>query len=351
MFRHPLIRDFLTGLFALGTLAGLSVTLILFGARLGLGGGVYRFHVHLANGAGLVETSPVTLNGIKIGKVVGAKVATPPDVGAQIELEVRADVKIPNIAVVSVDKGLIGDSFIEFSVQPGLSAEQWADVVKPGDTFEGGNPQTMFARISTMLEKPLATLDETAGSIKRLAKTYADLGDELSDMMQSRTLADVEGGGKAPNIRSTVARLDAALSSANKWLGDDALRGQAKDAVARANQSLDSLSELIATWKTAGTKVDSSLDKVTAVAEDAKVSFQQTAATAIETLRKADVAAGNLAQAIESVNKGEGTLGQLSRNPDLYNSLRSAADRLDKVLVEVQLMVEKYKAEGIPIKF
>lgn len=349
MFRSPLFRDFLTGLFGIGTLAGLSITLVLFGARLGLGGKVYHFKVHLENGSGLADTSPVTFNGIKVGKVIGTRVAKPPAVGAEVEVQVRADVQVPKIAVVSVDKGLIGDSFIEFTVAPGLTKEQWADVIKPDEVFEGGNPQTMFARISTMLEKPLAKLDETAGSINRLAKTYADLGDKLTDMMEVRSAADVDAG-KAPNIRSTVARLDAALASANKWLGDDALRGQAKNAVARANESLDALAGLIKGWKDTGAKVDASLSKVTEVADDAKVAFHKAADQAIETLRKADDAAGKLAQAIENINKGQGTLGQLSQNPDLYNSLRSAADRLDKVLVEVQLMVEKYKAEGIPIK-
>ncbi|MBI1189558.1 MAG: MCE family protein [Tepidisphaera sp.] len=350
MFRSPLIRDFLTGLFAIGTLAGLSITLILFGARLGLGGEVYTFRVHMANGSGLAETSPVTLNGIKIGKVVRTSVATPPEIGAIVVVQVRGDVAVPRTAVVSVDKGLIGDSFIEFTIPETITKEQWADVIKKDDTFEAGNPQTMFARISTMLEKPLAKLDETAGSINRLAKTYADLGDRLTDMLEVRTAAEVDAG-KAPNIRSTIARLDAALASANKWLGDDALRGQASDAVAKANRSLDQLSDLVQTWKQTGAKVDSSLDKVTQVADDAKASFHQAADQAVETLRKADEAAASLAKAIESVNQGKGTLGQLSQNPDLYNSLRSSADRLDKVLTEVQLLVEKYKAEGIPIKF
>lgn len=350
MFRTPLFRDFLTGLFALSTLAGLSVTLILFGARLGLGGEVYTFSVHLDNGSGLAETSPVTLNGIKIGKVIRTRVAKPPQIGAIVDVQVRGDVAVPRSAAVSVDKGLIGDSFIEFTIPSTITQEQWADTIKKDEVFDGGNPQTMFARISAMLEKPLAKLDETAGSINRLATTYADLGDSLTDMVEARTAADVDAG-KAPNIRSTVARLDAALASANKWLGDEALRAKTTDAVAKANASLDQLSELIATWKQTGAKVDASLDQVTGVANDARASFRQAADQAVETLRKADQAAGNLAQAIESINKGQGTLGQLSQNPDLYNSLRSSADRLERVLTEVQLMVEKYKAEGIPIKF
>ncbi len=52
----------------------------------------------------------------------------------------------------------------------------------------------------------------------------------------------------------------------------------------------------------------------------------------------------------EETGQGKGTLGQLTQNPDLYNALRGAADRLDKALLELQLTLEKYKAEGIRLK-
>jgi hypothetical protein len=48
---------------------------------------------------------------------------------------------------------------------------------------------------------------------------------------------------------------------------------------------------------------------------------------------------------------GEGTVAQLLSNPDLYNSLEDAATRLERTLVEIQLYIEKIKAEGIDVDF
>ena len=50
-------------------------------------------------------------------------------------------------------------------------------------------------------------------------------------------------------------------------------------------------------------------------------------------------------------SEGEGTIAEMLRNPDLYNSLDDAAVRLERTLVEIQLYIEKIKAEGLDIDF
>ena len=44
-------------------------------------------------------------------------------------------------------------------------------------------------------------------------------------------------------------------------------------------------------------------------------------------------------------NAGEGSLGMMLNNPDLYNALTDAAVRLERTLVEIQLFIQKVKAE------
>ena len=60
--------------------------------------------------------------------------------------------------------------------------------------------------------------------------------------------------------------------------------------------------------------------------------------------------AGGLAGGSDFASEGNGTVGMLLNNPDLYNSLTEAAVRLQRVLEEVQLLIEKLKAEGVQIK-
>ena len=56
-------------------------------------------------------------------------------------------------------------------------------------------------------------------------------------------------------------------------------------------------------------------------------------------------------QLLVKIDEGEGTVAQLINNPDLYRSLADAATRLEQTLIEVQLLVQKLKTEGIAIEF
>jgi phospholipid/cholesterol/gamma-HCH transport system substrate-binding protein len=349
MTRNPLFREFLTGLFAMGALVGLCAILVLFGEAANILERSYRFTITLASSAGLGETSPVTLNGLKIGQVKRSSIRESPGVGVELELEIKRSIGIPRCAKVGVDKGFVGDASLEFTVPQTATPEQLADVIKPGEVYDGGAPQTMVDRITATLEKPLQRLSESAESIDQLARTYTEVGERVKDLLEPRTLAQVEAG-MAPNLRSTMARLDAALAGADKWLNDEDLRTRSRDLLARADRTLADLSALADSWRATAGKVDGAVGTLDATAAEVRTQVREVSTQAMSMLRRTENAAGSLAEALETATKGPGTVGQLMQNPDLYRSLKSTADRLDKVLEEFQLMVEKFKAEGIPLK-
>jgi hypothetical protein len=68
-------------------------------------------------------------------------------------------------------------------------------------------------------------------------------------------------------------------------------------------------------------------------------------------LKSIEDAANDVRSISAAINRGEGTAGQLIKNPDLYNNLNSSAQRLEKALEEFRLLAEKYRKEGLPIKF
>ncbi len=344
-----LFREFLTGLFALAALVGLAATLMLFGETANILERNYRFTVVLGNSAGLGETSPVRLNGVKVGQIKSAKVRTPPAVGVELLVEIKSSIRIPRCAIVSIDKGFVGDASLDFVLQPGEDPAALAAVIQPDEVFDGGSPLTMIERITSTLEKPLQRLTATADEIEKMAATYTRVGERLNEMLEPRTPEDVEQG-KDPNVRSTLARLDKALASADHWLGDEQLRSRASDLVVRADAALADVSELAKRWTATAEKAEGTLAQVESVADETRGSVREVAAQAVAMLSSAQDAAGSLTTALEQATNGPGTVGQLMQNPDLYNSVRSAADRLDKVLVELQLLVEKYRTEGIPLK-
>lgn len=341
--RYPLMRDFLTGLTALAGLVGLIATLLIAGELTGIAERRYEVTVHVSNANGLSPSSAVTLNGVKIGSVSSAAVRdSAAGSGATLVLRVREDVRIPRAATVAIERSFVGDASLEFTVPEGLSAEQLSDAIPPGGVIDAGAAPGMLARLEGMVKGPLDRLTETAGRVDGLVEEWTNVGRRINEMVEPRTLADVEAG-KQPNVRSAIERLDGAVADAQVWMKHTDVIGQAKDLITRAGNVFDEVMTTAKTWTGTGKTLD----------EETKLTAEQIrtlSGEAVTTLRAAENAADNFAQLVERINKGEGTAGQLATNPDLYRSLKDAADRLDRALTEVQLLVEKYKAEGIPLK-
>jgi phospholipid/cholesterol/gamma-HCH transport system substrate-binding protein len=332
----------MTGIVAIGSLLGLIIMLMLFG-ELNLTERFYNFKVHVTNAGGLTGTSSVTLNGVKVGKVLSTDVVPPPGSGAALSVQVKQGVGIPTAAKVSIERSFVGEASLEFTIPPDAPATAMKDLIKPGADFEAGEPSSMLTRLASSIEKPLARFEVTAQNIDRLAETYNTVGERINELLEPRTVADVKAG-KPANIRSTIARADDALAGAGSLLGDQEVVSKTKGLIDKASRVLDQATDLATAWKNTAGNLDTQVTKVSA-------DVDSLATQATSALRNTDKAAGELAGILESVGKGQGTVGQLVQNPDLYNSLRDASQRLEKALAQVQLLVEKYKTEGLPLRF
>jgi phospholipid/cholesterol/gamma-HCH transport system substrate-binding protein len=343
---RTLLRDFFTGLTALAGLVGLVFVLILFGEMTGVAERNYPFKVTISNAAGLAETSPVTIDGVRVGRVT--KLEAVQGVGARVHVLVKQGVRIPRKAAVSIDRGFVGDSSMEFQTV-GLSQADLADVIQPDDVVDGGSPQTLLGTVQELVKGPVERLTTTAEKIEELAAEYKRLGEQLNDLMEPRTLADVQAG-KAPNLRSTMERLDKAIANADAWLGDSEFRGSAKDLVARANRVIDQAGELTIAWTKTAQTVEGTVKNVEGQAQQVSDEFRQLSTKAQDVLTRAQDAASQFANTMEKINNGQGTAGRLLNDPELYENLNDAASRLDRALLEAQQLIEKYKAEGIRLK-
>lgn len=347
MFRNAIVRDFLTGLFALGAIAGLCAILVLFGEMAEFGTRYYRFTVILPSASGLGATSPVMVNGVKVGQVERAQVAAE---GAALMVKVRTEVKIPKTAVLSVEKGLIGDASLEFTIPAGvITGMKPEDLVADGSTLVSEVKGSFFDRIADSIKGPLDRLSASADKIDVLAATWTSTGQRINELLEARTPADV-AAGKPANISSTMARLDTALASADAWMNDEQIKGGIKGVIARAGVVLGDMQSFLTAWTETADSVDLAAQHLDGAVTNINAKADELTAQALQTLRRVDAAAAELGRTIETANKGEGTVGQLLTNPDLYKSLTGSSQRLERALVELQLLVEQMKAEGVKIK-
>lgn len=351
---RAMVRDFLTGAVSLAGMAGLVVTLMMFGEFAGVGQKRYTVTAYVANAGGLSDSSPVTLNGVRIGGVIKVDVRRDATPGARLTLKLLEDASIPRAAVATIDKGLFGDAGLEFTVPANLAPDARGDFIKPGETVDLGAPVSPLERITKLVEQPLSRLADSMGNVDQLTRTYQQVGDHLNDLLEPRTQEQL-AQGKAPNLRSTLERADRAIAAAQIWIDDEELRADAKQTIAKAKNLTDELTKLSQAWTNTAKTADENLQKVAADANElttrASTALEQLSAKADATLTSAQGAATQIEQVAGRINRGEGTLGQLSTNPDLYRSLNDAVDRLDRALIELDALLVQYRTKGIPVDF
>ncbi len=334
-------KEFIVGLTALGGLVGLAIMLLMFGEFAGARVKRYPVILVVPDAAGLTDSSRILLNGVRVGIVSSTTTLPDPRDGVRVEMRINEGVRIPRDVRVSVTQTFVGDTTLTLTAKPSGGPDP--GYFQPGDTFSttaGG----MMDQIAGMLESRLGGLGDAISTFRSLGDTYGRVGERLEDFLEPRSMEDVQAGRAEPNLATAMRRFDDALSSAQVWLSDEQLRADVRAAASRATDVIDRAGEAVETWTETARSLSRNADKVGERLDDTTGELIQASKTLNETLIEVQAIA-------VQVRRGSGTLGQLLNNPDLYNSLNDAAIRLEKALTEAQLLLEKYRKEGIPIQF
>ncbi|MCH8152062.1 MAG: MCE family protein [Planctomycetes bacterium] len=134
-------------------------------------------------------------------------------------------------------------------------------------------------------------------------------------------------------ITAELAPLIEAVEMAKRWLGDEQLQADTHQAVRKVTELIDRAGDALETFSQAAAGLEADVAQVT----KRLLPVLDELATTLEEIR----------QLTRLARQGEGTIGQLLNNPDLYESLTDAVTRLERVLSEVQPLIEKIKAEGL----
>lgn len=348
---RALIRDFFVGLTAILGVAGLVGMLLLFGEIRKRFEPLYPIRLAMPDASGIGGTSPVLFNGVRVGAIARLEVADPPSGGMIAHLNIRRGVKIPRDLAAYVEKGFVGDSALALSFAPDADRTRFigeTDFASPDAPPIPITPRTLFGD----LQRPLEQLSSTAAKFEKFAETYTKVGENLQALLEPRTSAEVDAG-KPPTIASVVARMDATLAGLQKWTGDEALFASIKDSSAKlgelVNEARSAARSIDEAAKGVQTTLDRGITTLDAKGERAVAAVESLSRDAKTTLTRLDGALTEMSEIATKINRGDGTAGQLVNNPDLYRSLNSAASRLDKALIDLQLLLQKFKAEGIKV--
>lgn len=331
-----------TTILGLGSLGGL---LLMFGEFTDVLTARVPVEMHFNAAGGVREGSLVTLHGVPVGKVEKVSVGSgDPARPVLIEAQLDRGTTLPEPCTPGVEASLLG-SGARIELAPGGGGGSLGKPIDPaappllkGDSF------SLEERLMTALDSRLGSLKDQFTSVStdlhELSTTYTELGRNLNDLVKP-----VDAGSPAAegNLRLTVERLNRMLSGADEafrlaqgWLGDDAMKGDVKTAVANAKDLIAAASAAVERYGQFAERLDGDRE--------------QLMTRLGPTLDEARATLGELRTAIALAHSGEGTVAMLLRDGGLYRSLDDSAKRLSATLRQVEAVAERLKAEGIVIQ-
>ena len=336
-------RDFLIGLTSLIALAGLVLLLFWFGELDAFVRPRYLLTIHTENAMGLRPGSVVELNGVPIGVVHFISIESNVPNPVRIELLIDQQMVIPDTAVPYVETSLLGASATLILDAPPVAPDTPVEFL-PTDglaSITGLLEIRTVAEIRRELDQRMAPLLEALGSFKALAETYTALGANLNELVTppGETTPGIE---RPANLRDTVTRVNTVLKQvedtvvlAQDWLGDQELHDEAKNTLTDARDLFD--------------RADQTLTRYTQLADEIKADADTMTGRLTELSDEVALVMEEVNRLARQAREGDGTVGQLLNNPDLYNSLDDASRQLGEAARRLQLLIEKFRAEGVKL--
>lgn len=245
---------------------------------------------------GLVNSSPILVNGFKIGMVSDIYFKNDNSGNIIVELTITdKQLNIPNNSIANlISLDLLSSKGI------GLKLGNSSVGLQHGDTIESHFEKSMLEDVNEQLlpmkqkaEQLMVSMDSAVLKLKLTLENFNKVFDDQNQRNLKLSLA---------NLKNTLDKFEEVANN--------------------ANTTITAVRPVLKTYKELG----DSLKEI-----DIKT-----------TLDKANKTFDNLSLMMEGINKGEGTVGQLMKNDSLYKNLESVTRDLDKLLIDFEAHPKRY---------
>lgn len=272
-----------------------------------------KYYVIYERVDGLISSNPVAVNGLKIGTVRSLEII--PDNSGRIlaALNISSNVSIPkNSAAQIYSTDLLGTKSVRILL--GDSKEP----AQQGDTLIADMQQSLSQDINAQV-----------APIKQKAEALLSSMDSVLVIFQS-----VFNESTRDNLKKSFASISTSLNSIQHISSKlDNILGDQQNNIGGIIKNLRSISDNI-------NKNNENISK--AIENFASISDEIAKANLAATLGSTKKSLEETSKMLDKINRGEGTLGQLTNNDSLYNNLNNAAHSLDALMKDFKQNPKRY---------
>lgn len=256
------------------------------------------FYVKYDNVEGLINSAPVTINGLVVGKVHSIKLNK--DWTSLVELQINGDYQITKNSVAELySPGPIGGK--QISIIPNTKTTEFA---VSGDYLGSSSKLGLTEEVSNQIKPIKDKLDKVLENANTM---LVNINQVLDDKTKQNLRNSLE------NLNATLAEFKEVSKSANEMLADN--KGK------------------ISATMTNVEKVSANFSKVSD--SIAKANIGQTVKNLEKTLANVD-------KLMADIQSGKGTLGKLAKDETMYNNFAKTSKELELLLQDLRLNPTRY---------
>ncbi|MFA9477060.1 MlaD family protein [Phycisphaerales bacterium AB-hyl4] len=337
-------RNLAVGLTAAIGLVGVLVMMLLFGDVANMFNRTYPVTIELPEAGGVNPGSRVQLHGIEIGQVETVRFRHPPGTGVEVMVKVRDNIQIPTNAQVNIETPLLaGSPMIAMRSPRDEPPEDY--LPRDGSARIRGEVPTIATALAQELQavfdERLDQFDGVLEHFETLSTEWQRVGQHVNMLLEPRNADDVDAEQQEANVTTVISRLDRRLaeleemvSGINRYVNDD--------------EMYDNLRQTLTSSRVIAERAEQTVEKLGESIEENVVLLRRRYVALADDLAGA---VGSMHRLVDDAREGEGTVGRLIKDPELYENLNDAAERIQTTSDELRLLIEKWRAEGLPVQF
>jgi len=324
----------------IGILAVIALLVVIFGLKFLKGQNAFSskqtFYADFADVNKLTVGTPILIHGFQVGSVVDIYLKPSDPQLVEIELQVNKDIKVPKTAAVEIrDVGVMGAKAIFLT----YDIKALNDLAKSGDFLKGktkgmlgsmlGDPAELQTYLTGIQQGAGGIMDTVVDYFKRLDHTQG-VGLALTNLQHTIESLRLITGELNVLLHNSNSNLQATFANLNGITGN--INNKNKE-IASLLENLNSISGQM---KSAG------LDNTIQNANTTITTLNDRMTDLKTTLDNIDNAINGITTVMNKVNKGDGTLGKLVNDNDLYLNLERTSKQLDLLMQDLRLNPKRY---------
>ena len=258
------------------------------------------FYVVYDNVEGMASSTPVTINGLTVGKVQDINFSKDRSGRITVKLLIDSDFEFSKNSIAEFyEAGLLGGKAIAI-----IPAFDNAENAKKGDYLEG----TVKSGLTELVNQRLTPLQE---KIETMMVSADSLLVNINSVFDVQTKA---------NLKKSIAELAITIESFKNT--SVAINSLITDNQETLNNTLSNIDT-----------ITSNLSKITDSVANLNL---------VETINSIQLTISNFDKILASIEKGEGSIGKLLNDDELYNNLKGASKEMEELLRDIKLHPKRY---------